>query len=110
MRKRRTMFTPTGSDSFRRLPPLVKAAVKSLIESLATDPQQGKPLREEFCGYYSARYQRWRIIYSLHDRQRLVIHLIERRVSVYETLKTLPPLILHERRARYARSARPTTP
>ncbi|MBI4367099.1 MAG: type II toxin-antitoxin system RelE/ParE family toxin [Deltaproteobacteria bacterium] len=68
----------------------MKSPIKLLIEKLADNPLLGKPLRSELAGYYSARFQRWRIIYVIDKpRHAVVIHLIEHRVSVYETLKTL---------------------
>lgn len=86
----RVLYTATARDRLRELPPLVKPAIKKLIENLASKPYSGKPLQSDLVGYFSARVQRWRIIYTVErEERRIIIHLIERRVSVYESLKAM---------------------
>ena len=88
MKPYRVLYTATARDRLRELPALVKPAIKKLIENVASKPYSGKLLRSDLAGYDSARVQRWRIIYSVErEEQRVVIHLIEKRVSVYESLK-----------------------
>lgn len=90
MRPYHVLYTERAWECIRHLPPLVKPAIRLLIEHLAEEPTNGKPLRAELAGYWSARFQRWRVIYMVEeDTRRLVIHLIERRKSVYESLKSL---------------------
>lgn len=82
-------YTATAKDCIRHLPPLIKQAIKAMIEKLAENPSLGKQLRAELAGYWSCRFQRWRIIYIPDERSHLIqIQLIEKRVSVYETLKS----------------------
>lgn len=90
MKRYRITYTETAKDCIRHLPPLIKPVIKLLIEKLAEDPQEGKPLREELSGYWSRRFQRWRVIYIINKKSRAIeIQLIEKRVSVYETLKDI---------------------
>lgn len=86
----RVVYTTTAQESIRHLPPLAKPAIKLLIEQLRASPELGKPLHSELAGYRSARFQRWRVIYTLdRSAKQLVVHLVERRVSVYDTLRKL---------------------
>lgn len=86
----RIAYTGVARQSVRHLPPIVKPAIKAMIERLAEQPQLGKTLREELAGYWSLRFQRWRVIYVIQEEERTVeIHLVEKRTSVYETLKSL---------------------
>lgn len=103
--KRFRIFFETGAEHlFRQLPPAVKPLLKQAIEGLAEDPYRGKQLHDELYGYYSLRYQRWRIIYTLDEpRKRIIIHLIDRRVTVYEALRAFPPLKVHETLRPYGR-------
>lgn len=83
-------YTETTKNCIRRLPPLIKPTIKAMIEKLAEDPKAGKQLRAELAGYWSCRFQRWRIIYILNEKARsMEVQLVEKRVSVYETLKSV---------------------
>jgi mRNA interferase RelE/StbE len=90
MSRYKITYTETARNCIRHLPPLIKQAIKTIIEKLSEDPYVGKPLRAELAGYWSCRFQRWRIIYILEKKSHLIeIQLIEKRVSVYETLKNI---------------------
>lgn len=90
MRRYRITYTERARTSVRHLPPLVKFAIKALIEKLAEDPYIGKPLKAELAGYWSHRFQRWRVIYIIEEeKQTIEIQLVEKRESVYEILKEL---------------------
>ncbi len=97
-------YSASARETLRRLSPALKPEIKKLTEGLALNPHQGKPLRDELVGYWRAKYQRWRIVYAF-DRslKRLMIHLIERRATIYETVKALPPLKVGERHTPYGR-------
>lgn len=102
MKRLRVIYNVTARLVLRQMAPSAKSIVKKLIEDLADNTSQGKALQDDFLGYYSARYNKWRIIYTVDEQhQRLMIHLIEKRATVYETLKMFPSLQLHERRAPY---------
>lgn len=90
MKKYHLTYTETARDSIRHLPPMTKRAIKTLVEGLSDAPYAGKALKEELSGYWSCRFQSWRVIYIIdNEEQKLEIQLIEKRVSVYETLKEL---------------------
>lgn len=88
--KWRVRLTPTAADDIRHLPPLANVSVKALLKSLGLDPSIGKALQQELVGYYSARFQRWRVIYSMMSAHRMVtVYLIAHRSSVYEAMRRL---------------------
>ena len=90
MKPHAIFYTDVAVSSIRHLPPLTKPMIKKLIEKLADNPWKGKPLRAELQGYYSARFQRWRVIYTISNEPiSIIIHLIEKRVSVYDSLRNL---------------------
>lgn len=90
MRRYSIAYTERARTSIRHLPPLVKPAIKRLIEKLAEDPFAGKPLKAELTGFWSYRHQRWRVLYIVQKERRAIeILLVEKRESVYEILKEL---------------------
>lgn len=90
IRRYKITYTETARNCIKHLPPIIKQAIKVMIERLSEDPYIGKQLRAELAGYWTCRFQRWRIIYILDEKSRSIeVQLIEKRVSVYETLKTL---------------------
>lgn len=93
-------------ESLRHLHPSIKSSIKKVIQDLRNNPLHGKCLQDELTGFRSARHQRWRIIYSVNvDEKKVIIHLIDRRLTVYETLKTIiPPLKFNETIAEYGRA------
>lgn len=110
MKPYRIVFEMQARETFRHLPPSVKPLLKQVIEELSTDPSSGKQLHEELSGYLSVRYQRWRILYTVDTTQRrIVIQLIDRRVTVYEALKRFPPLTVHETLTPYHRASASVT-
>jgi mRNA-degrading endonuclease RelE of RelBE toxin-antitoxin system len=102
MRKYSLEYTKIARLRLRHLPPLIKPVIKTLIEDLMTNPYRGKALHDEFLGFYRAQHQRWRVIYSVNKVERhITIHLIAHRASVYDILKSMAPLEVHERRAAF---------
>lgn len=90
MSRHRISYTETARNSIRHLPPSVKPMIRAMIENLAAYPYTGKQLQHELVGYWSCRFQRWRVIYTIEeDERRIIVHLVEKRISVYETLKGL---------------------
>ena len=59
----------------RRIHPLIVARLIPLVEGLAADPFQGKPLTGEKQGCYSLRHGDYRVIYEIYPQDR-VVHLI----------------------------------
>lgn len=112
MNKYAVRYEHQVKENLRHLHPTIKSSIKSVVRDLQKNPFLGKLLQDEFYGFRSTRHQRWRIIYSINpDEEIITLHLIERRLTVYETLKTMdPPLKFQEPLAPYGRSASPTKP
>lgn len=81
---------PHVADVIRNLPPEVKRGVKAAIRALSDEPGAGEPLQRELNGLRKYRGKRFRIVYAV-DRRRRVLQIIatgHRRV-VYEELADL---------------------
>lgn len=80
------VWTATASRSLTVLPEKVAtAAIEFVYGPLADNPQRaGKPLRFELEGLHVARRGDYRVIYEIDDGvKRIVVHVIEHRVSAY---------------------------
>lgn len=59
-----------------------------VIDSLATDPERGLPLRRELKGYYKFRVGDYRIVYDLDtSHSQVVIIAVGHRKNIYTTLE-----------------------
>lgn len=86
----RLVYEPGARALVRRLPPDLKPAVKQAIESLRDDPHTGKPLRFELEGFRSLRRAKYRVIYRVHEEERVVeIHYFGGRRNVYDLFHRL---------------------
>jgi mRNA interferase RelE/StbE len=81
---------PHVADVIRNLPPEVKRGVKAAIRALSDAPDAGEPLQRELEGLWKYRVKRFRIVYAM-DRRRRVLRIVavgHRRI-VYEALADL---------------------
>ncbi len=86
----RLVYEPGARDLVRHLPPDLKPIVKRAIETLRADPYAGKELKLELAGYRSLRSRRYRILYRVRERRRVVeIHYFGARTDVYEAFLRL---------------------
>ena len=71
----------------RTLHPDLKQLIKSAIRAISTNPECGEPLKRELEGLRKYRVRRFRIVYAV-DHKRRVIRLmaVGHRRSVYEEL------------------------
>jgi mRNA interferase RelE/StbE len=71
----------------RSLHPDLKRSIKSAVRAIAVDPECGKPLLRELDGLWKYRVRRYRIVYAV-DRKTRVIRLmaVGHRRHVYEEL------------------------
>ncbi len=71
----------------RTLHPELKQLIKSTIRAITTNPECGEPLKRELDGLCKYRVRRFRIVYAV-DRKKRVIRLmaVGHRQSVYEEL------------------------
>lgn len=61
-----------------------------MIEELVVDPFLGKPLRDEFQGFRSHRFKRYRVIYRYKaEKNRIEILLAGPRKDIYAHLADL---------------------
>jgi len=78
---------PHVAEVIRHLPPDVKRSVKHALRSLSTDPLSGAPLMRELSGLWKYKVRRFRIIYELDRKTRVIrIFAIGHRREVYEEL------------------------
>lgn len=68
----------------RGLHPHLKKKIRGSLEAILSDPQAGKPLKEELDGLRSFRVSRFRIIYRISDKKEIEIIAIGSRDRIYE--------------------------
>ena len=94
----------TGNEGRKQclcaLPDVAVAVVDFLYGPLASDPYRvGKPLRFDLVGFYSARRGMYRVIYSIHDEEVLVVVVavvLEQRHEVVHTKLHILDLVARE--------------
>ena len=81
---------PHVAEVVRPLPPEVKRSIKHALRALSDGSAAGEPLQRELDGFMKYRVKRYRIVYAL-DRRRKVIRIaaIGHRRGVYEELADL---------------------
>lgn len=78
---------PHVAETIRHLPPDLKRSVKQAVRSLSTNPLLGAPLMRELAGLWKFRVRRFRIVYELDRKARIIrIFAIGHRRDVYEEL------------------------
>ena len=78
---------PYVAEIIRHLPPDVKRSVKQALRSLSSDPFGGAPLMRELSGLWKFKVRRFRIIYGLDRKARVIrIFAVGHRLEVYEEL------------------------
>jgi len=78
---------PHVAEIIRHLPPDVKRSIKQALKSLSADPLSGAPLLRELSGLWKFKVRRFRIIYELDRKARVIrIFAIGHRREVYEQL------------------------
>jgi mRNA interferase RelE/StbE len=68
----------------RELHPGIKRKVKAALKNVATEPYQGKPLKDELEGLRSCRVSRFGIVYRIASRREIQIVAIGPRERIYE--------------------------
>jgi mRNA interferase RelE/StbE len=81
---------PHVADVIRHLPPEVKRGVKAAIRALSNEPGAGEPLQRELDGLWKYRVRRFRIVYAVDRRRRVLrIMAVGHRRTIYEELMSL---------------------
>ena len=76
---------PHIAEIVRHLPPELKRGVKQALRTLSADPFAGAPLVGELTGLLRIRVRRFRIIYEVDRKARVIrIFAIGHRREVYE--------------------------
>lgn len=76
---------PHVADIIRHLPPELKHSIKQAVRTLSADPSAGAPLIGELSGLWRIKVRRFRIIYELDRKARVIrIFAIGHRREVYE--------------------------
>ena len=76
---------PHVAEVVRHLPPEIKQAVKAALRSIAIEPATGGPLRGELEGLWKFRVRRYRLVYAVDRRQRVIrIFAVGHRRGIYE--------------------------
>lgn len=67
--------------------PTIKGAIRSILDDLKTDPFLGKALQGDFIGLRSLRFKRYRVIYRVDAKHRVLqILLAGQRTNIYDEL------------------------
>jgi mRNA interferase RelE/StbE len=71
----------------RSLHPDLKRSIKAAVRNIATDPECGEPLMRELGGLWTYRVRRFRIVYAIDRKARLIrLIAVGHRQSIYEDL------------------------
>src|SRR3989304_2892375 len=82
---------PHVAEIIRHLPPDVKRSIKQALKSLSADPLSGAPLLRELSGLWKFKVRRFRIIYELDRKARVIrIFAIGHRRGGYEEFAAPP--------------------
>jgi len=83
----RIEIPPGVAEVIRHLPPSLKRSVRSTIREVASNPDIGEPLRNELEGLRKFRVRRYRVVYLVLERERLIrVLAVGERRTVYEEL------------------------
>jgi mRNA interferase RelE/StbE len=72
------------AEFIRGLHPEIKRKIKGSLKNIATEPNSGKPLKDELEGLRSFRVSRFRIVYRIAEPREIQIIAIGPRVRIYE--------------------------
>ncbi|MEW6218152.1 MAG: type II toxin-antitoxin system RelE/ParE family toxin [Thermodesulfobacteriota bacterium] len=86
----RVRLTETVRAAVAHFHPELKELTRRALAELAENPLLGKELQEELAGYFSYRFKRYRVIYTVDDGDgTVVVHLVWHRRNVYELLERI---------------------
>jgi mRNA interferase RelE/StbE len=78
---------PHVAEVIRSLHPDLKPLIKSAIRAIAANPECGEPLQRELDGLRKYRVRRFRIVYAVERKARVIrLMAVDHRRSVYEEL------------------------
>jgi mRNA interferase RelE/StbE len=78
---------PHVAEVIRSLHPDLQRSIKAAIRAIATDPECGEPLLRELDGLWKYRVRRFRIVYAIDCKRRVIrLMAVGHRWHVYEEL------------------------
>ena len=78
---------PHVAEAIRTLHPDLKRSIRAAVRAIATDPECGEPLLRELDGLWKYRVRRFRIVYAIERRPRVIrLMAVGHRRHVYEEL------------------------
>lgn len=75
---------PLLAERIRRLHPHLRRKVRAGFDRIQSDPDAGKPLKEELTGLRSLRVSRFRIIYRIAGPDEIQIAAVGPRAVIYQ--------------------------
>ena len=86
----RILYTSEARKTLKKLDASVRGFIRKAVESLASNPERGKPLTHDLAGLRSLRASDYRIIYRIRGGELLVLVLaVGHRRDVYKRLAEL---------------------
>jgi mRNA interferase RelE/StbE len=83
----RTDIPPHVAEVIRSLHPDLKRSIKAAVRNIATNPECGEPLMRELDGLWKYRVRRFRIVYAIFRKARVIrLIAVGHRQSIYENL------------------------
>ena len=87
-------FLEGVEETYRRMPPELKAAAKETLKALKLNPLLGKPLEGDLEEYRSLRFMRYRIVYRIDIGKKVVwVYGIGHRSRIYEYMTEMIGLL-----------------
>jgi len=81
----RIEIPPHVAEVIRHLAPEIKRRVRAALRAVAEDPSIGDPLRRDLDGLWKFRVRRYRLVYAVDRRARVVrIFAVGHRRGIYE--------------------------
>ncbi len=76
---------PHVSEAFGHFSPDLKRSIKAAVRALCVNPNDGDPLVKELEGLWKYRVRRFRIVYAIDQRRKVIrVMVIGHRREVYE--------------------------
>jgi len=86
----RILYTGEAKKNIKKLDLSVRKLIRKAIETLAFNPEKGKPLSYELAGLRSLRTSDYRVIYRIRGGELLIIVVaIGHRREIYKKLSEL---------------------
>ena len=81
----RLEIPPEVAEVIRHLAPELKRSVREALRGLSRNPTAGEPLRRELQGLWKYRVRRYRVVYAIEPKRRVLrILAVGLRVEIYE--------------------------